>query len=404
MFQATVVALQVLRPQVVVKSFSVATRQWCVLGCHARHLGTASSSTGVVTTESPESERPAHVAASFETDSDDLPSHMLVTPSCTHSPEELMRLKKTAEFIQVVCESPKAQDALDMICAAMRLKTLQEKHLAAVQRRLRVLQLYWTGKQFTTDPRRILGIIGNNEELPVSTGAEVTERRRHRRVTLRPETIVSTKESPQRRMQRILELVLQEMYYCTAPSSDLVSKDCCVSAKVFNDFLLWMLDPYCRIVKQQRLQNTACDGDELHQTSAGELDLDESEEFAESEGTLLPPALAADTYTPQEVWQFVAQLELHGIPITTEVALDALALVLEAEDSGHRRSHTGAPIAHEIRKNRLEFIDRQRAAVRDSIVHARLEKKRLQTSGARRADAPHRAMKLSEVTPPPQEW
>lgn len=266
---------------------------------------------------------------------DKLPPELLA-PKQPLTEEEAERTRKTDAFIRACCEAPYVLDSIDMISAAVKHKTLRYTHLQAIMRRLK------------------------NDEV-LRTRGEVTRQ---------------TKDiAPQRRFLSILHHLLDVRYVAPSepvPPEGSSSAISGVPAKAFTDGLLWFINPLVRRVKELAREDRDQEGDEEHAALNVAKDM---------------------VISPADVWHFVAAMELHSVTITSELVLDGLVLMMRLEDAAWRRSNSGSPMEAEVRKNRLEFIDAQRNALRERGAHERILNRRSSPS-------PAREVKYSEVAPP----
>ncbi|CUF31874.1 Hypothetical protein, putative [Bodo saltans] len=271
-------------------------------------------------------------------DEDELPLH-LRAPTPELSIEDQERKKKTEMFLHACCTAPYLQDTLDFVTAAVTHRTLRDHHVLAMLR-------YW-----------------KNSEAGHYDAVHTTDRSQ---VDSPPEAKASKEPiAPQKRYYAVLQLLLDQCYVLETSS---VSG---VSPSLFTSGLLWFMAPMIRRVKEQHR------GDK------------------ESDEDVLPNPSQQLIISSADIWKLVALMELHNVRVTSEVVLDGLLMLMTWDDTAWRRSHGGQPLADEVRKNRLEFIDAERNSLRERLAHERVLARR----GSPQARREH---KFSEVSPPPE--
>jgi hypothetical protein len=280
-----------------------------------------------------------HKASAAGTDDDDheLPKH-LRAPAAPLSADEREKVQKTAAFLKTCCTALYLQDTLDLITAAVTHQTLRDHHILAMIR-------HWKNAE-----------MGRCDE-----GTETSK----------------SALCPQRRCLSVLQLLLEQCYVTptavTSPQSA-STPACGVSPAVFTSGLLWFMAPVIRRVKEQHREDKEVEG---------------------HDDDVLASPTKEMVISSADIWQLVATMELHNVRITSELVLDGLMVLMTLDDAAWRRSHSGQPLAEETRKNRIEFIDAERNALRERLSHERI-------LARRSAPQARREYKFSEVTPPEQ--
>jgi hypothetical protein len=338
-----------------------------------------------------------------------LPSHMIVkhTP---HKPPSMSleeyesRQRQTELFLNTVLEVRHTQDAIDMVCAALRLGTWKPHHAAALLRK---------AKRRYSDLAAATSSTGENDDETAST-----IRRAPREPSVTPSSVVE-------RLVLVVTALLEHRNRAGA-WSDVISQ------KTLDDLFLWIAAPFVEKAKQlQQADNLVEDeteGDEAGGAAVvgggeegGEQVVVDSEDLHHQEQPVLsalssssslisPSSLPArpmvyqETYgahsTTSMLWSWCSMLELHGIGIGTVLGLDALSIALRDDEALHyqslRQATRGAagmstPQRDEVRQNRLEYLDNQRAKLRDAELKEELQRNSALRRGG--GPAPRQALK-----------